>query len=194
VNAAWQAIFFACVFGGCKAGPPTRGADSGTQSADAGGDVRDAAALGVDAAPAPDDTVLPATGDELVGRAGHLLEAISQDDAALAGDILFPRDGWLATRDAPDPGKDWDSRVATPFRRAVHALSRLHRDLGHAQVVALVIGGAIRQTTPRRRGWKKAMWTVSGSRLTFVADGRTRVVSIHEMVAWRGAWYVTRLR
>lgn len=152
------------------------------------------AAVGIDASPPPDDAILPASGDELMARAGHLLEAISQDDATLAGDILFPRDGWLATREASDPGKEWDSRVASPFRRAVHTLSRQHHDSIHAQVVSLVLGGAIKQTTPRRHGWKKALWTVGGSRLTFVADGHTRVVSIHEMVAWRGAWYVTRLR
>jgi hypothetical protein len=29
--------------------------------------------------------------------------------------------------------------------------------------------------------------------LTFVVDGRTHAMSIREMTAWRGAWYVTRL-
>jgi hypothetical protein len=128
-----------------------------------------------------------------VARAGHLLEAISQDDPTLAGDILFPRDGWLSTRDAPDPGKNWEGHVASPFRRRLHTLWRQHKDLEHAQVVSLVLGGAIRQTAPRRHAWKKPMWTANDSRLTFVTDGRTRVISIHEMVAWRGAWYVTRL-
>ncbi len=194
MTAAWRAALVACALGGCKAGPVSRGADSGAKP-DANADVGEAAAPAVDAAPLPpDDSVLPPTGDELTARAGHLLEAISQDDATLAGDILFPRDGWLATHDTPDPGKDWESHVATPFRRTVHALSRQQRDRSHTQGVSLVLGGAIRQTTPRRHGWKKALWTVSGSRLTFIADGRTRVVTIHEMVAWRGAWYVTRLK
>jgi hypothetical protein len=35
---------------------------------------------------------------------------------------------------------------------------------------------------------------VHESRLTFVVDGHTRSLSIREMTAWRGAWYVTRLR
>ena len=191
--ASWRAVLLVCAFEGCKVGPPSGGADSGAQAADAGADRREPAVLGVDASPPPDDAVLPPTSDELMGRAGHLLEAFSQDDATLAGDILFPRDGWLLTRDAPDPGKDWESRVAAPFRRRVHALWRQHHELNHAQVVSLVLGGAIRQTTPRHRGWKKGLWTASDSRLTFVADGRTRVVTIHEMAAWRGAWYVTRL-
>jgi hypothetical protein len=193
VTTARRALLVVCMLGGCKAGPHAQGPDAGTQAPDAGPEVHAASAPHPDASPPPDDTILPETGDELRARAGHLLEAIAQDDATLAGDILFPRNGWLASRDAPDPGKDWDSRLATPFRRAVHALSRRHRDLSHAQVVSIELGGAITQTTPRRRGWKKALWTVSGSRLTFLAEGHTRVVSIREMVAWRGAWYVTRL-
>lgn len=147
-----------------------------------------------DASAPPDDAVLPEPSEELKVRARHLLEAIESDDATLAGDILFPRDGWLATRDAPDPGKDWETHVATPFRKAVHRLSRRERDLHHVQAVSLELGGEIEQTMPRRHGWKKALWTVSGSRLTFVTEGHTRTVPIREMVAWRGAWYVTRLR
>jgi hypothetical protein len=180
---------------GCKTAVHGVAADSGGQALDAAADAHDrAAALGVDAGPPPDDALPPGTSDELMTRARHLLEAITQDDATLASDILFPRDGWLATRDAEDPGKDWDTRVVMPFRKKVHVLSRRHRDLNHAQVVSLDLGGAITQTTTRRRGWKKTLWTVSESRLTFVADGHTRVLSIREMVAWRGAWYVTRLR
>jgi len=187
-------VCLVCALGACKAGPLGRAADAGAETADAGRPLGgEPAALVVDASSPPDDTVLPSTGDELVGRAGHLLEAISRDDATLANDILFPRDGWLLTREALDPGKDWESRVATPFRKGVHSLWRQHRAIEHAQVVSMVLGGAIRQTTPRKHGWKKPLWTASDSRLTFVADGRTRVVTIHEMVAWRGAWYVTRL-
>jgi len=35
---------------------------------------------------------------------------------------------------------------------------------------------------------------VKGSRLTFLVAGHTRTLSIREMTAWRGAWYVTRFR
>jgi hypothetical protein len=157
-----------------------------------GGDAGGALAL-VDAAPA-DDAIPAATSDELSVRARHLLEAIAKDNSDLGSDMLFPRDGWLATRDAADPGKDWDRRVAGPFRRSVHMLSRRHADLDRAQQVTLEIGHTVVQVTPRRHSWKKPLWTVRGSRLTYVVDGHTRTLSIHEMTAWRGAWYVTRLR
>ncbi len=156
------------------------------------GEAGNAVAL-LDAAP-PDESIPAASSEDLTVRARHLLEAIAKDSSELGTDILFPRDGWLATRDAADPGKDWDRRVAAPFRRSVHALARGREDLDRAQQVTLEIGHTVVQVTPRRHAWKKALWQVRGSRLTYVVDGHTRTLAIHEMTAWRGAWYVTRLR
>jgi len=152
----------------------------------------DAAAAADPSAPA-DDAIPPTASEELTARSRHLLEAIAKDDASLAADILFPRDGWLATRDALDGGHEWEKRAAGPFRRAVHALSRRRKDVGGAQFVSFELGHSMTQHSPQRHGWKKPLWTVTGSRMTFVVDGRTRTLSVHEMTAWRGAWYVTRL-
>jgi hypothetical protein len=160
---------------------------------DASPDGHSAAAMPeVDAAP-PDDSIPSTSSDELTGRARHLLEAVGKDDPDLATDMLFPRDGWLATRDAADPGKEWEKRVAAPFRRAVHADAR-HHEIDRAQLVSLELGRAMLQSTPKRHGWKKPLWMVHGSRLTYVVDGHTRALPIRELTAWRGAWYVTRLR
>ena len=123
-----------------------------------------------------------------------MLEAIAHDDVQLATDIVFPRDGWLATRASPDAAKEWDKKVEGPFRRAVHRLSKHHQDFDRAQLVSVELGHAMTQETPRPRGWKKALWTVHASRITFVVEGRTRTLTIREMTAWRGAWYVSRLR
>ena len=166
-------------------------AASDAAPADAGGDGRATGAL--DAAP-PDDSIPPTSGDDLTARARHLLEAVGKDDPDLATDILFPRDGWLATRDAADPGKEWEKHVAAPFRRSVHASARHHAEIDRAQFVSLELGHVVVQSTPRRHGWKRPLWTVKGSRLTFLVDGHTRTLSVREMTAWRGAWYVTRLR
>lgn len=178
---------------GCRA---LRNAGGGRDSAadaaaDAGsGDAQ--ASLAPDTGPA--DDAIPATSSEdLTLRSRHLLEAIAKDDSSLASDILFPRDGWMATRDTADAGREWEKRAAGPFRRAVHALSRRHRDVDRAEFVSIELGHAMAQATPQRHGWKKALWKVTGSRLTFVIDGRTRTLPVREMTAWRGAWYVTRL-
>jgi hypothetical protein len=149
-----------------------------------------AVAAWADAAPA-DDTIPATSSDELTARARHLLEAITKDDADLATDIVFPRAAWLGLRDAADPAREWDKKVDRPFRRGLHTLSR-HAE--GAQFVSLELGRAVVQETVRRHGWKKALWSVHGSRLTYVVEGHTRTLSIREMTAWRGAWYVTRLR
>ena len=171
-----------------------RGGGAGDGGADAGPDAGDASAeaSAPDAAPA-DEAIPPTSSDELTVRARHLLEAIAQDNADLATDILFPRDGWVATREAADPGKDWEKRVDRPFHRMLHVLSRRHKDFDRAQFASLELGHSMTQVTVKKHGWQKPLWTVTGSRLTFVVDGRTRTLPVRELTAWRGAWYVTRL-
>jgi hypothetical protein len=188
-RAATAVAVLAVAMVGCRRGSAGKGAAEA--SLDAGRDAEQIAAF--DAEPPPDDAVPSSSTDELGLRARHLLEAIAKDDSGLALDILFPRDAWIATRDSADPGKDWTRRVAAPFRRAVHALSR-HHMAADAQFVSLELGHSMQQETPRKHAWKKSLWSVHESRLTFIVDGRTRVLSIREMTAWRGSWYVTRLR
>jgi hypothetical protein len=188
----WCVVAVASLALGCRGTRLRGGEAAGTE---AGGGPADAGVVAAaDAAPPADDAFPSSSGDELSARAGHLLEAIARDDAQLAADILFPRDGWLATRDASDPGKDWEKRVAGPFRRAIRAMARRHADLDRARFVSIEMGQGVAQVMPRRHAWKKPLWTIRDCRLTFVVDGRTRTLSIREMTAWRGAWYVTRLR
>jgi hypothetical protein len=178
----------------CACRKPAEGTSADVAVAEAGRDAAEVATRpGAEAGPA-DDEMPPGGGDELTERARHLLEAIAKDESDLATDILFPRDGWLATRDVDDPGKDWEKRVNVPFRKALHRQSRRQKGLDRAQFVSFDPGHAIVQATPKRHGWKKPLWMLLGARVSFVVDGRTRTMSIREMTAWRGAWYVTRLR
>lgn len=181
-----------CAMAACRPSQATRW-DATDASADASVEAASRVAIAIDAAPA-DDAMPPTSSDELTARARHLMEAIANDNPDLATDILFPRDGWAATRDADDPGKDWDKRVRAPFDRAIHKLSKRNKDVARAQFVSIALGRAMAQAAPKRRGWKTPLWSVRDSRLTFVVDGRTRTLSIRELTAWRGAWYVTRLR
>jgi hypothetical protein len=180
--------------GGCKSSRSNTLAAADAAVQDGGSEARAAVvASAIDAGP-PNDTMPDSSSDDLSARSRHLLEAIGKDSSDLAADILFPRDGWLATREASDPGKEWDRRVAGPFRKTVHALARSHPDIEHAQFVSFELGPAPEQVSTRRHGWKEHLWTVHGSRITYLVDGHTRTLAIHEMTAWRGAWYVTRLR
>ncbi len=190
---AMTVVLLAATALGCR-GSSRSDAEAGARAVDAATDAAEAEAAIPAAAQAPDDLAPPVAGEELTGRARHLLEAIGRDDATLAADLLFPRDGWMTLRDASDPGKDWERHVSGLFRRSVHALSRRHLGLERAQFASLELGRTVSQATPKRRGWTKPLWTVRDSRLTFVVDGRTKMLPIREMTAWRGAWYVTRLR
>jgi len=189
------ALAAGCAVAGCRGlhHGPVAGPDAGPH--DAGVDAKAGAArdgAAADEAPA-DDSIPPTSSDELTARSRHLLEAIAKDDATLAWDILFPRDGWLATRDTADPGREWEKREAGPFRRAIHALSRRRKDAGAAQFVSFELGHSMTRVPTEHHGWIKPLWTVTGSRMTFVVGGRTRTLAVREMTAWRGAWYVTHL-
>jgi hypothetical protein len=182
----------ALALAGCKgshaAAAPDAGADAPVVSDAAVEAAVEASALGT---VPQDDEIPPTSSDELTTRAKHLLEAVAKDDPDLAVDIEFPREGWIAMHDSPDAGKEWDNHVDERFRHSIHVLAK-HAD--GAQFVSLELGHAVVQETPRRHGWKKPLWSVHGSRITYVVDGHTRTIVIHEMIGWRGAWYVTRLR
>jgi hypothetical protein len=184
------AVLVGCTLAGCK-GSSSRAAGSvATDAALDGGSE----AMSLPPPAPPDDSIPPASSDELTTRARHLLEAAGKDDPDLATDIVFPRGGWVAMRDVDDPGKDWDRHIDSPFRRSLHAVFRRHESLARAQFVSFELGHALVQAVPRHHGWKKPLWTVRGSHVTYTVDGHTRALTIQEMTAWRGAWYVTRLR
>jgi hypothetical protein len=141
-----------------------------------------------------DDTAMPASsGDDLQNRMRHLLEALAQDNPDLAGDALFPRDAYVAAKDVADPPKDWEKRVSTSFKKAVERTHKHVKGLEHAKFVSFEIGRSITQLMPRKNDFKKPLWRVKHSKLTFMIDGKSHHLDIAEMTAWRGAWYVTRL-
>ena len=116
-----------------------------------------------------------------------------QDNPDLAGDVLFPRDAFIQTKDLTDPQKAWEKKVSGSFRRSVALLhKRLKAD--QAKFVSFELGHSVVQITPKKKDWKRPLWRVKHSKLSFTVDGKTRHLDIAEMTAWRGAWYVTRLR
>ena len=181
------------------------GDKSGAAKAD-GGDAalvsrsRDAGSEGglsnaADAGPSEADLVMPRpANEELAARMRHLLEAISQNNPDLAGDMLFPRDAYISARDAADPQKAWEKRLSGTFRRAVERTHKRNKGVENAKFVGFELGHAIVQLTPKKHDFKRPLWRVKHSKLTFTVEGKTRHLDIAEMTAWRGAWYVTRLR
>jgi hypothetical protein len=148
-----------------------------------------------DGGPSPDDLAMPpATSDELGARMRHLLEAVAQSNPDLANDALFPRDAYVATRDAADPQKAWERKVSGAFRRAVERTHKRTKGMENAKFVSFELGHSIGQLAPKKHDFKRPLWRVKHSKLTFTIEGKQRHLDIAEMTAWRGAWYVTRLR
>jgi hypothetical protein len=142
-----------------------------------------------------EDTAMPAaTGEDLQTRMRHLLEALAQNNPDLAGDALFPRDGYVTVKDSADPQKAWDKKVSGSFRRSIERMHKRMKGIEHAKFVSFEIGHSVVQLTPKKKDFKKPLWRVKHSKLSFTIDGKARHIDIAEMTAWRGAWYVTRLR
>lgn len=148
-----------------------------------------------DAGPTIEDVAMPkASGDELDMRMKHLVEAIAQGNPDLAGDVVFPRDAYIQTKDSADPQKGWEKKVQGTFKRGVEGLHKKMKGVDGAKFVSFELGHSVTQITPKKKDWKRPLWRVKHSKLTFVVDGKQRHLDIAEMTAWRGAWYVTKLR
>jgi hypothetical protein len=184
----------------CAACTPRKnaGADAGDampdgpRLADAAGDAL-AAPDSADSGP-PDDTLPAPSSDELTTRTKHLLEAIAKDDPDLATDMVFPRDAYITVKDAADPGKQWDNKVMGAFKSKVHALHKQVKGSDRAQFTAFEIGQPVSQTVPKKHDMLRSLWRVKKSRVVFTVEGKATHVEIAEMLSWRGAWYVLRLR
>jgi hypothetical protein len=159
------------------------------------GAPRVSSAARADAGPTAEDTTLPPAGsDELSARMRHMLEAVAQGNGELAGDVLFPRDAYLLLKDSPDAAKAWEKRVHLPFQRGIERIHKHTKGASAARFVGFELGRSVQQLSAKRKEWKAPVWRVKGSKLTFLIDGKPHHVRIAEMVAFRGSWYVTRLR
>lgn len=140
------------------------------------------------------DALPPSQSDDLTTRARHLLEAIAKDDPSLAADIVFPRDAYVASKDAADPGKQWDDKVWGAFQKQVHLLHKRTLGVERAQMTGFEIGLPIGQVVPKKHDMKVALWRVRHSRVSFTIDGKLARFDLAELMSWRGAWYVIDVR
>lgn len=138
----------------------------------------------------------PPTSEELTRRMKHLVEAIAQNDVALAADVFYPRDAYIETFDVrtPDPGKHYDTKVKGAIAKQVAAVHRRTRGVAGAQLKSFDLGAQISRVEPKARAMRVPTWRARHAKLTYLANGETHQLDIAELVAWRGAWYVTRLR
>ena len=174
--------------------------DDGGDLAGDSGLLSDAASAETDASDANDELRLPpAASDDLTARGKHLLEAISTDNPELAGDITLPRDAFTKLRSENDPTKVYDRKIAPAFARAIHLLHKRTKQVEAAQFVSFEIGGSLDQGSQRRREWKRPVWHAHHAKLVITVPSASGTavqerIDVAELIAWRGAWYVLRLR
>jgi hypothetical protein len=141
-----------------------------------------------------DNAALPlATGDELLQRMRHLLDAAAQNNADLARDVVFPREAFLEVKDTKDPGKAWDTKVLAPFRRSMSHMAARTKGMDKAKFVEFELGTTVVRSKARKHEYKCDLWHVKRSRIVFTIDGKVHRLDIAEMTSFRGAWYVSRL-
>ncbi|MCL2779030.1 MAG: hypothetical protein FWD73_13595 [Polyangiaceae bacterium] len=131
--------------------------------------------------------------DDLAQRMRHLLEAIAQNNPDLANDLLFPREAYVAVRDTRDPSKVWDQKIADHFRSAIKRLHTRIKGVDRAKFVSFELDKSVTQVQPKKH-FKKPIWRVKNSKLTFTIDGKPHSLHVVDMVGWRGNWYIMRLR
>jgi hypothetical protein len=162
---------------------------------DGGADAGDAGpSVDVDAGLAAEDALPSSIAPDLADRSRHLVEAIAHDDPTLAQDFVFPRDAYAASHDRSDASSVWDKKVLALFQRDVHALHKKIKNSAHATFLSFDLGHEVQQITPKPKDFNRPLWRVKHSKITVSIDGKTDRIDVPEMMGWRGAWYVTRLR
>ena len=191
-------LFAALTFSGCshssKNATPEAGAASDGGALDAGPDSADGGA-GSDAGLLATEDALPSSiAPDLADRSRHLVEAIAKDDPLLAQDFVFPRDAYAASHDRSDASSVWDKKVLAAFGRDIHTLHKRIKNSAHAAFLTFELGHEVQQITPKPKDFDRPLWRAKHSKITISIDGKTDRIDIAEMMGWRGAWYVTRLR
>jgi hypothetical protein len=194
VSAASASLLIACSH---SSGAKDAGVSDGSAIAisDSGADAGDAGpSPDVDAGLAAEDALPSSIAPDLADRSKHLVEAIAHDDPTLAQDFVFPRDGYAASHDRSDASSLWDKKVLALFAHDVHTLHKKMKNSSHAGFLSFDLGHEVQQITPKPKDFNRPLWRVKHSKITVSIDGKTDRIDITEMMGWRGAWYVTRLR
>lgn len=155
-------------------------------------------ALGAGLSPAeslePEEPSPPPSSPDLDRRMRHLVEAIAQDDARLAQDVLLPREAYIALRDVTDPARAFDTKLAAAFKAQVHRQHKKTHGIEAASFTRFELGSQLTKAPAKRRDMKRGTWRARHARLTYSVNGKPHHVDVRELVAWRGNWYVLRLR
>jgi hypothetical protein len=155
----------------------------------------DPVALARPAERAPDPankTRPPPTSDDLSERAGHLLDAIAQNDPAVADDFFFPREPFLPLKDVADPGRYFDQLLAT-YHRDIRSLHAERKDWAGVSFVSFELGTTPTWVMPGKEYNKIGYFRTFGGKLRYRLGEKVKEMTVSTIISWDGRWYVTHL-
>jgi hypothetical protein len=125
-----------------------------------------------------------------------LVRAIATNDPEVARVFFFPREAYEQVKAIEHPGRDWEHRLWSLFKRDV---GRYHRELGDGAAEAKLV--RFEAQAPRKQ-WMKpgsegnllGYWRMTRNQLVLSgADGKERKLEVTSLISWRGEWYVVHL-
>ncbi|HTM44010.1 MAG TPA: hypothetical protein VL137_03590 [Polyangiaceae bacterium] len=125
-------------------------------------------------------------------KARVLLEAIKQDQPALAAEFFFPRDAFLLVKAIKNPGHYWD-QLKQRYEDDIHTLHRTTADLGKAEFVGLEIvkrGGWVHK---HKEGNALPYWASRHSILHYRVGSDERKLEVRVLISWDDQWWITHL-
>src|SRR6185436_10924076 len=107
-----------------------------------------------ESAPDPaNKTKPPLTSRDLEERAAHLIDALVQNDPALADDFFFPKAPFIPLKDVADPGRYFDQLLAT-YHRDIRSLRAERKDWAEVSFVSFELGTPPTWVAPGKE-WNK---------------------------------------
>lgn len=153
--------------------------------------------LDAEGKPLPQTDELPSADDAAFEHRMRLLvQAIAEDDPALAGPAFFPVIAYEQVKAIAKPARDWETRLMRAFERDIHDY---HRALGDGAEAIRLAGveipqDSVRWMKPHSEGNLIGYHRVLRSKLNVVrSNGEQHSFGITSMISWRGQWYVVHL-
>ena len=134
----------------------------------------------------------PLTSTDLEERAAHLVDALVQNDPALADDFFFPRAPFIPLKDVADPGRYFDQLLAT-YHRDIRSLRAERKDWTGASFVSFELGTTPTWVAPGKEYNKIGYFRTFGGKLRYRVGEKVKELAVSTIISWNGRWYVTHL-
>ncbi len=153
--------------------------------------------FGEDGKPLPQTEEKPTPSSASLRRRLELLvEAIVNDEPALALPCFFPVEAYSQVKAIKEPERDWRQRLVSAFERNIHEYHRKLRPVGSGvRLLRVEIPETkVKWMKPGSEGNRVGYHRVLRSKLVVAtAQGDELPLELTSMISWRGEWYIVHL-